>query len=125
MECYFIQMQSNIHIYTFSNFSGKPQKSEPPSFLKRIGDTEVYKGMIAKFTACVSGTPDPEFEWYRNNERIFPSDRIRMEQEGSGLLRLVIESVDPIDIGKYRLKIFNPHGEASCEADLAFDCEYF
>ncbi|XP_047105588.1 obscurin isoform X3 [Schistocerca piceifrons] len=100
---------------------GETQRTEPPSFMKKIGDTEVYKGMTAKFTACAAGIPEPDFEWYRNNERLFPSDRIRMEREGSGLLRLIIDSVDPVDIGRYRLKIFNPHGEASCEAELAFD----
>jgi hypothetical protein len=23
------------------------------------------------------------------------------------------------------LRIFNPHGEATCEADLNYDCKYF
>ncbi|XP_066993450.2 obscurin isoform X6 [Anabrus simplex] len=100
---------------------GGTQKTEAPSFLKKIGDCEVYKGMTAKFTACAGGIPEPEFEWFRNNERIFPSDRVRMEKEGSGLLRLTIANVDPSDVGRYRLRIFNPHGDASCEADLNFD----
>nr|CAD7572364.1 unnamed protein product [Timema californicum] len=99
------------------------QKVEPPEFLKRIGDCEVYKSMTAKFTACASGYPEPEFEWYRGDEKLYPSDRIRMEKEGSGLLRLSIANVDPSDVGRYRLRIFNPHGEASCEADLNYDCE--
>nr|CAD7588174.1 unnamed protein product [Timema genevievae] len=97
------------------------QKVEPPEFLKRIGDCEVYKSMTAKFTACASGYPEPEFEWYRGDEKLYPSDRIRMEKEGSGLLRLSIANVDPSDVGRYRLRIFNPHGEASCEADLNYD----
>ncbi|XP_021942907.1 obscurin isoform X3 [Zootermopsis nevadensis] len=99
----------------------KKQKVEPPEFLKKIGDCEVYQGMTAKFTACVSGFPEPEYEWFHDGEKIYPSNRIHVEHEGSGLLRLSIEGVVPSDVGKYKLRIFNPHGEATCEADLNYD----
>ncbi|XP_025269387.1 obscurin isoform X6 [Camponotus floridanus] len=98
----------------------KMQKVEPPAFLKRIGDCEVYRGMPAKFTACVTGYPEPDFEWYRNGDRLWPSDRIRMDQEGS-LLRLRIANVDELDAGKYVLKISNPHGEDSCSAEMVYE----
>ncbi|XP_014485518.1 PREDICTED: muscle M-line assembly protein unc-89-like isoform X3 [Dinoponera quadriceps] len=98
----------------------KMQKIEPPAFLKRIGDCEVYRGMPAKFTACVTGYPEPDFEWYRNGDRIWPSDRIKMDQEGS-LLRLTISNVDELDAGKYVLKISNPHGEDSCSAEMIYE----
>ncbi|KAG8233551.1 hypothetical protein J437_LFUL013763 [Ladona fulva] len=76
----------------------KDQKGEAPSFLKRIGDCEVCQGMTAKFTACAMGYPEPEFEWRRNGDRLFPSDRIKAEKEGSGLLRLSIFNVCPADV---------------------------
>ncbi|XP_018396346.1 PREDICTED: muscle M-line assembly protein unc-89-like isoform X2 [Cyphomyrmex costatus] len=98
----------------------KMQKVEPPTFLKRIGDCEIYRGMPAKFTACVTGYPEPDFEWYRNGDRIWPTDRIRMDQEGS-LLRLMIVNVDELDAGKYVLKISNPHGEDSCSAEMIYE----
>lgn len=98
------------------------QKIEPPAFLKRIGDCEVYKGMQAKFTACITGIPEPEFEWFRNDDKLWQSDRIRMDQEGS-LLRLTIANVDELDGGTYLLKIRNPHGEDSCTAEMIFDCK--
>ncbi|XP_025153244.1 obscurin isoform X6 [Harpegnathos saltator] len=98
----------------------KKQKVEPPTFLKRIGDCEVYRGMPAKFTACVTGYPEPDFEWYRNGDRLWPTDRIRMDQEGS-LLRLTIANVDELDAGKYMLKISNPHGEDSCSAEMVYE----
>lgn len=111
----------------FANFtfacSGKIQKFEPPSFLKRIGDCEMYKGMPAKFTACVTGIPEPDFEWFHNGDKMWQTDRIRMDQEGS-LLRLTINNVDELDAGKYTLKISNPHGEDSCTADLIYESEF-
>ena len=101
--------------------SDRKQKVEPPSFLKKIGDCEVYKGMTAKFTACVTGNPEPAFEWYRNDERVWPTDRIRMEEEGSGLLRLIIQNVEEHDVGKYSLRIYNPHGEDICHAEIRYE----
>ncbi|KAK9307269.1 hypothetical protein QLX08_002302 [Tetragonisca angustula] len=99
---------------------GKIEKAEPPSFLKRIGDCEIYKGMPAKFTACITGIPEPDFEWFQNGVKLWQTDRIRTEQEGS-LLRLIIHNADELDAGKYTLKIRNPHGEDSCTADLIYD----
>ncbi|XP_075215545.1 obscurin isoform X4 [Lycorma delicatula] len=100
----------------------KTQRMEPPSFLKKIGDCEVYKGMTAKFTACATGYPEPDVEWYRGDDKLYPSERIRIEKEGTGLLRLCIVGVDPdVDIGKYRCRIFNPYGEDSCEANIVYD----
>ncbi|XP_039752215.1 obscurin-like isoform X4 [Pararge aegeria] len=100
---------------------GRKQKVEPPTFLKKIGDAEVFRGLSAKFTACATGTPEPDVEWFRNDEKIFPSDRIRIEQETTGLLRLTIGGVTPEDVGTYRCRIYNPHGEESCTAQLVYD----
>ncbi|XP_015180266.1 PREDICTED: muscle M-line assembly protein unc-89 isoform X4 [Polistes dominula] len=98
----------------------KMQKIEPPAFLKRIGDCEVYRGMQAKFTACITGIPEPEFEWFRNGDKLWQTDRIRMDQEGS-LLRMTIANVDEMDAGTYLLKITNPYGSDSCTADMIFE----
>jgi len=62
-------------------------KQEPPQFLKKIGDCEIYAGMTAKFTACASGYPEPEYEWFCDTVRLHPCDRYEMEKEGSGLVR--------------------------------------
>lgn len=81
--------------------------------------------MTAKFTACVTGFPDPEFEWYRGDVKLWPTDRLLMEDEGSGLLRLTIYRVDEDDAGKYTLKIWNPSGEAKSTGEMIFESEYF
>lgn len=44
-------------------FRSRREKAEPPSFLKKIGDVEVFRGLSAKFTACATGTPEPDVEW--------------------------------------------------------------
>ncbi|XP_061385572.1 obscurin isoform X4 [Danaus plexippus] len=99
----------------------RKQKVEPPSFLKRLGDAEALRGLSAKFTACVTGTPDPEVEWFRNDLKLFPCERVRIEQESTGLLRLTISGVGPDDAGVYRCRISNPHGQDECQANLIYD----
>lgn len=68
--------------------------------------------------------PDPEVEWYRNNERLYPSERITIDKESTGLLRLSIAHVDPlVDAAKYKVRIYNDYGEDECEASFIFDCK--
>nr|CAH7742463.1 unnamed protein product [Callosobruchus chinensis] len=97
------------------------KKIEPPVFLKRIGDTDLFKSMTAKFTACASGIPEPTVEWFHNDKKIFPSNRIKMDKDTNGLLRLTISGVDEDDLGKYSCKISNEHGTDICHASLKFD----
>lgn len=123
--------------------SDKSPKAEAPSFLKRIGDTEVYEGMKAKFTACATGYPEPEVEWFRNGDRVYSTDRTKIDVEPNGnyfvlsimilikknclclgLLRLTISDVNQGDVGKYTCRVFNPHGEDSCVADLVYDSRF-
>ncbi|KAI4471482.1 immunoglobulin i-set domain [Holotrichia oblita] len=98
-----------------------PQKVEAPFFLKRLGDAELFKGMTAKFTACAAGIPEPEVVWFHNDEKLYPSERIRMEKDTAGLLRLTIAGVDQDDLGKYSCKVFNDYGQDICDAQLRFD----
>lgn len=136
---------SDIGVYTceLTNVEGKavcnakldvvedlpPQlaKSEAPYFLKTIGSTEVYPGMQSKFTACIGGFPEPEFEWFRDGTRIHeanvPGTRVQFIRDGigAGLIKLVVNDTNVGDIGEYRLRIYNEHGEASCTATLKFD----
>jgi len=77
--------------------------------------------MAARFTALVTGIPEPEFEFFFNNKPMFPTDRIHIVQERTGLIRLSMAYVEESDIGTYRLRVWNKHGEASCEARLVYD----
>ena len=96
-------------------------RNDAPEFLKKIGDEMVFRGMAARFTALVTGTPEPEFEFFFNNKPLFPTDRIHIVQERTGLIRLSMAYVEESDIGMYRLRVWNKHGEATCEARLVYD----
>lgn len=40
--------------------------------------------MKARFTACATGWPEPEVEWFLNGERIYPNERTQVEAEPNG-----------------------------------------
>jgi len=96
-------------------------KQDAPEFLKKIGDELVFRGMAARFTALVTGTPEPEFEFFFNNRPLFETDRIHISQERTGLIRLSMAYVEESDIGTYKLRVWNQHGESTCEARLIYD----
>ena len=77
-------------------------KHDAPEFLKKIGDELVFRGMAARFTALVTGTPEPEFEFFFNNRPLFETDRIHISQERTGLIRLSMAYVEESDIGTYK-----------------------
>lgn len=76
--------------------------------------------MTAKFTACASGIPEPTVEWFKDDQKLYPSERIRMETDKAGLLRLSISNVTEDDLGKYTCKISNEHGSDVCHATMTF-----
>ena len=77
--------------------------------------------MSARFTALVTGEPEPEFEFTFDGAPIEPGDRIHISRERSGLIRLSMAYVEESDIGRYGLRVWNEHGEASCDARLLYD----
>lgn len=99
-------------------------RAEPPNFLKRIGDLEGFEGMKGKFTACVTGYPEPEIDWFKDDVKLFPSEKYNMESNDNGLIRLIVNHMNENDVGHYTCKAYNPSGEDSCTADLFYECKY-
>lgn len=77
--------------------------------------------MKAKFTACVTGFPAPDIEWFKNGNKLFSGDRFKVEAEKNGLLRLIIHDVRDTDAGSYSCKAKNKYGEDNCAADLVYE----
>ena len=83
-------------------------RSDAPEFLKKIGDEMVFRGMAARFTALVTGIPEPEYEWVFNGRPLFPTDRYLLEftQFCSNLLKFnfLKDPHDPRTIWSYKAK---------------------
>lgn len=80
--------------------------------------------MKAKFTACATGVPEPTAEWFKDGDKLYPSERIRIDAESTGLLRLSINDCTERDVGRYSCRVFNPHGEDTCHSDMTYDSEF-
>ena len=111
------ETKANLEIVEFV----EKKRSDAPEFLKKIGDELVFRGMSARFTALVTGTPEPQFEFSFNGQPMFETDRIHITRDRSGLIRLSMAYVEETDIGKYTLRVWNEFGEASCESHLMYD----
>ncbi|XP_047481488.1 obscurin-like isoform X2 [Penaeus chinensis] len=94
------------------------RRVEAPVFMKVIGDQELFEGYNALFKAVVSGKPEPEFKWLKNGGTIVASNRVIMERDPEGLIRLTIKRITPEDAGQYTLKVWNDYGEAICHGKL-------
>ena len=44
--------------------------------------------MSARFTALVTGFPEPQFQFFFKGQPLYPTDRIHMKRERTGLIRL-------------------------------------
>ena len=76
----------------------------------------LFRGMSARFTALVNGTPEPEFEFSFNGVPLFPTDRIHITRERSGLIRLSMAFVEESDIGTYSLRYILCIGQKSAKS---------
>ena len=61
--------------------------------------------MSARFTALVTGFPEPQFEFFFKGQPLYPTDRIHMKRERTGLIRLSLAFVEESDIGTYGLRV--------------------
>ncbi|XP_066949349.1 LOW QUALITY PROTEIN: muscle M-line assembly protein unc-89-like [Macrobrachium rosenbergii] len=94
------------------------RRAEAPVFLKVMGDQELFEGSNALFKAIVTGRPEPEYKWTKNGGTIIPTNRVIIEKDHDGLIRLTIKNITPSDAGVYQLKVWNEHGEKTCQGKL-------
>jgi hypothetical protein len=94
-----------------------PSGAAPPKFTIALGDVRATEGQPLKLECKVEASPLPEFVWYKDGERIKPSDRLRLEVDPDGMARLVIPKCTMDDDGIYRVIATNPVGSAHDKAN--------
>uniref|UniRef100_A0A9J2P3W7 Immunoglobulin I-set domain protein n=1 Tax=Ascaris lumbricoides TaxID=6252 RepID=A0A9J2P3W7_ASCLU len=93
-------------------FAGRAPSVLPPRFTISLGDARAVEGHPLKMECKVEGVPLPDLVWYKDGERIVPSDRIRMELDGDGSARLIISPCNVDDEGIYRVIATSSSGSA-------------
>lgn len=89
-----------------------PDEPAPPCFVRKLRKAAVGTGCDIRLRVSVSGNPEPQLSWYRNEELLPPSEA----QEPGGLW---IRDCRTSDAGLYTCVAANGLGEVSSSAVLA------
>uniref|UniRef100_A0A3B5M7C8 Ig-like domain-containing protein n=1 Tax=Xiphophorus couchianus TaxID=32473 RepID=A0A3B5M7C8_9TELE len=105
---------------------------EPPQIVRHMQAQTVVSGRSVRFSAQVSGLPQPQVTWYKDSQLLSTSYKCKFLHDGdehtlllleSGdLLSLVIHSVDMADQGIYCCTATNQHGQNSTSLFLLCKC---
>lgn len=98
------------------------EKSSQPEFLTELKDVQVVEGEDVKFVVELSGSPEPEVSWFKNNVLIERDDKHETGNDNN-LFFLTIYNCDLKDISEIRCKAKNKSGEVSSIANLIVDME--
>jgi serine/threonine protein kinase/predicted phage tail protein len=90
-----------------------------PKFTKNLADLTINDGYCLTLTAHVSGDPDPQIVWTKNNKTLTSSEVIDLKYK-NGIAKLHINEVYPEDEGEYVCKATNSIGtsETSCRLKI-------
>ena len=88
-----------------------------PEFEKKMNSIELCEGDLARFDIRVSGTPQPEVEWFKNDQSLEGNDRYEFLSDDD-MHSLELQNCLLSDGGMYRCTASNEGGQASCSAEL-------
>lgn len=76
------------------------------------------EGSPAKLEVKISGEPEPDVEWFKDEQPIEDGGNFRIEFDDSDGCALIINSARLEDEGQYRCVATNEFGKAISEAEL-------
>lgn len=98
-------------------------KLEPPQFIERFETMTVKQNETIKLFAKVTGVPQPEVTWLRNNKPLQLSDRIKPEVDGECVTLTIKNADSETDSGDYKCIASNIIGKASHGAKILIDVD--
>lgn len=99
------------------NYPGIQQDGSKPEFSERITNKEMKIGEEVRFTCMVFGTPTPNIEWYKDDEFLQESSKIKFESK-DGYHSLILRDITFQDEAEYKALARNPLGTATCTSEL-------
>ncbi|RXG68646.1 Titin, partial [Armadillidium vulgare] len=91
---------------------------QAPNVQQKPRSTKVAETNNATFTVKIAANPSPRIIWFKNGERITPSDKYLMSQS-AGQVTLVVKNVNANDGGHYTMLAENTSGCTVTSAQLA------
>ena len=96
-----------------------------PKFVRTMRKAEVIEGSAAKFDVKLTGHPEPEVEWLKDDKPVKESRKFRFDEDDDGVFSLFVNDVEAGDEGAYKCVASNTKGEVSCEAELLIESKLF
>ena len=88
-----------------------------PEFLKKMTSIELCEGDLARFDVRVSGTPQPEVKWLKNDNPLEGEPRYEFLSDDD-MHSLELSNCLLSDAGTYRCTASNEAGQTSCSGEL-------
>lgn len=89
-----------------------------PNFYLIPYDIEIMQGQIVRFECRVSGRPEPDIIWFKNDSRIYDCEHYKCIVNEEGNYALLIMGADAQDSATYRCVATNAIGQASFTVNL-------
>lgn len=96
---------------------------EPPLFIERFQELTVFEKDTIKLCARVTGNPEPEIHWLRNNDTLKSTNRIKMTYDGEYIELIIKQANVETDSGDYKCVACNSVGKASHGAKVTVDAD--
>ena len=90
----------------------------PPKFVRTMKKAEVIEGSAARFDVKLTGSPEPDVRWLKDDKPLKESRKFRFDEDDDGVFSLFVNDVVADDEGVYKCEASNPKGEVSCTAPL-------
>ena len=108
---------------------GSTGENRAPKFVRKPQLRQEDDGNRLIFECELSGHPQPEVTWFRQDEKISENDRTVIKsietQTGTFMVVLELEDVIESDAGLYKIKAKNTFGEVAASINLNFSRESF
>jgi serine/threonine protein kinase len=74
---------ANLYLNEVAKRSDAQSKSNEiaPNFLRKIKDSTVSEGSVARFDCFVDGMPFPKITWFKNNSPVNAEDKLKYQFE--------------------------------------------
>ena len=93
-----------------------------PVFIMPLENQTATEGQPMQLDVRVSGIPEPEVSWIKDDRPVRIGERIHAEEKGD-LFSLKISDVDIEDEGTYTCQATNAAGTATSKAELNVECK--
>lgn len=84
-------------------------------------DKSVTEGEEVKLSVKVTGTPNPEVEWQKDDKPIREGRRVKIDKDKDGVHLLRIPKAETPDQGDYTCIAKNKAGKVTCTAKLSVE----